>query len=191
MIDIETTGTDPAHNGMIQLSAVKFDINTRSVQPFPQFFDRCLRLPKNRYFEESCRTNFWGKRPQILREIQARAEDPRLVMDDFVKWVGFNNRGPVRFWSKPTTFDWSFIASYIREYDLPEVFHYRWAVDMNSFIRGLAQDPTVESNYIPFDGVAHNAIFDVLNQINQVFDARDKYRPAPAVLHGEVLHAGE
>jgi hypothetical protein len=175
MVDIETTGTVADSNSMIQLSAVKFDLATQSVQPFPEFFDRCLLQPKNRFFEEECRTKFWGKRPQIYNQIQARAEDPATVMRDFAQWVGFNNPKPVRFWSKPTTFDWSFVASYFRQYDVQNPFHYRWAIDMNSYIRGLAQDPTVESNYIPFQGEAHNAIFDVLNQINQVFDAVNKY----------------
>lgn len=175
MVDGETTGTDPNGNALVQLSAVKFDFATKSVQPYPQMFDRCLRMPQNRYFEENCRTNFWGKRPQIWSQIQARAEDPQLVMNDFVKWVGFDNPAPVRFWAKPITFDWSFVASYLRQYDIQQPFHYRWAIDMNSFIRGLAKDPTVESHYVPFQGEAHNALFDVLNQIDQVFKAVDKY----------------
>jgi oligoribonuclease (3'-5' exoribonuclease) len=175
MVDCETTGTDPDSNAMVQLSAVKFDLKTRSVTPFTQFFDRCLRMPKNRYMEEGCRTNFWGKRPQIWNKIQGRAEDPQLVMKDFFEWVGFQNPGPVRFWAKPVTFDFNFVASYARQYDLMNPFHYRWAIDMNSFIRGMANDPSVESHYLPFQGEAHNAIVDVLNQIDQVFKAADKY----------------
>jgi oligoribonuclease (3'-5' exoribonuclease) len=175
MVDIETTGTNPENCSMIQLSAVKFDLATQSVQPYTEFFDRCLLQPKNRYFEEDCRTNFWGKRPQIYKMISARAEDPATVMQDFVKWVGFDNPKPVRFWSKPITFDWGFIASYMRQYGLQNPFHYRWAMDMNTYIRGLAGDPTVESHYTAFQGEAHNAIMDVLNQINQVFEAVNKY----------------
>ncbi|MBC2806627.1 3'-5' exoribonuclease [Rhizobium ruizarguesonis] len=175
MVDTETTGTDHEHNSMIQLSAVKFDLATQSVQPFTEFFDRCLLQPKNRFFDEECRTNFWGKRPKIYHQIQARAEPPAVVMRDFVNWVGFNNPKPVRFWAKPTTFDWGFVTSYLRQYELENPFHYRWAMDMNSFIRGLAGDPTVESHYVAFQGEAHNAIMDVLNQINQVFEAVNKY----------------
>jgi oligoribonuclease (3'-5' exoribonuclease) len=175
MVDLETTGTNPEVNGMIQLSAVKFDLASQSVQPFPDFFDRCLKLPQNRYFEEGTR-QWWNKRHKVYQQINARAEDPQKVIGDFVKWVGFNNPKPVRFWSKPTTFDWGFVASYLRQYELQNPFHYRWAMDMNSYIRGLAQDPTVESHYVPFEGGdAHNAIFDVLNQINQVFEATNKY----------------
>lgn len=188
MVDCETTGTNPEVNGMIQLSAVKFDLATQSVQPFPEMFDRCLKLPPNRYFEEGTR-QWWNKRSDVYRDITNRAEDPAAVMKDFVSWVGLNNPKPVRFWAKPTTFDWGFVASYLRQYDLPQPFHYRWAMDMNSFIRGLAGDPTVESNYTPFTGTAHNALMDVLNQINQVFDAVGKY--APRVISGELLHAGE
>lgn len=175
MVDTETTGTDPDNNAMIQLSAVKFDLKTQSVQPYPQMFDRCLTMPKNRYWDESTR-QWWGKRPKVYQSIQMRAEDPAVVMKDFIDWVGFQNPGPVRFWAKPTTFDWSFVASYLRQFSLEQPFHYRYAVDMNSFIRGLANDPELESHYVPsLGGDAHNALFDVLNQINQVFEAVNKY----------------
>lgn len=174
MIDTETSGTNPEINGLLQISAVKFDYKTRSVQPYTDFFDRCLRLPKNRYWEEGTR-EWWGKRPQVLRGIMARGEDPQVVMKDFFDWVGYQNSAPVRFWAKPTTFEWGYFASYARQFDLQTPFHYRWATDMNSFIRGMAGDPSVESHYVPFEGEAHNAIFDVLNQINCLFDAGTKY----------------
>ena len=175
MVDCETTGTDPGGNAMIQLSAVKFDLKTKSVQPYPEMFDRCLRMPKDRYWDEGTR-QWWGKRPKVFNDIQLRAEDPRDVMKAFVDWVGFQNPGPVRFWAKPTTFDWSFVAAYLRKFDLENPFHYRYAIDMNSFIRGLANDATLESHYVPsLGGDTHNALFDVLNQINQVFEAVSKY----------------
>lgn len=175
MVDVETTGTNPEMNGMIQLAAVKFDLESRSVQPFPEMFDRALKLPANRFFDEGTR-QWWNKKSKVYQQIVARAEDPATVMRAFADWVGYQNPKPVRFWAKPTTFDWAFVASYFRQYDIQQPFHYRWAMDMNSFIRGLAKDPTVESNYTAsLGGDAHNAIYDVLNQINQVFDAVDKY----------------
>ena len=193
MVDVETTGTAPGTNAMIQLSAVRFDLATRSVQPFTEMFDRCLKIPNDRHWDDNTRA-WWGKQKRsVLQGIMARGEDPRTVMEDFVKWVGFQNPGQVRFWAKPVTFDWSFVADYVRKYDLMQPFHYRYAMDMNSFIRGLAQDHTLESHYVEFQGDAHNALMDVLNQINQVFDAVDKYgsRPPIPVLTGEVLHAGQ
>ncbi|WP_454287287.1 3'-5' exoribonuclease domain-containing protein [Rhizobium arsenicireducens] len=175
MIDTETTGTNPETNGMIQLSAVKFDLKTRTVQPFPSMFDRCMNVAPGRVFDAST-AQWWQKRRSVYDAIMARAEDPAVVMGDFVKWVGLNNPKPVRFWAKPVTFDWGFVASHLRQFDLPQPFHYRWAMDMNSYFRGLAGDVDLESHYTEaVGGDAHNALFDCLQQIDQIFSAEDKY----------------
>lgn len=175
MVDCETTGTNSHKHGMLQLSAVKFDIETRSVQPYPEMFDRCLQLPASRTWDAGT-AQWWQKKRRVYDEITARAEDPAIVIRDFAQWVGYQNPKPVRFWAKPTTFDWSFVASYFEEFGLPNPFHYRWATDMNTFIRGLAKDHTLESHYVPsLGGDAHNALYDNLNQINQVFEAMDTY----------------
>lgn len=168
MVDIETTGTSPDRHAMIQLSAVRFDLETGEVDP--DTFDRCLFIPPWRGWSESTRS-WWGKQKrEIIEEIFSRMEDPAVVLNDFRNWLA-PHVGLI-FWSKPTSFDFPFLSSYFNDYDLQNPFHYRYAQDVNTFIRarwhphGVIEPSPLEGN-----GDAHNAIFDCFDQINKVIHA--------------------
>lgn len=177
MIDIETTGTNPGKAAIIQIAAVRFNLKEQTIDT-ENMFNRCLRPAPLRYWDEDTRGWWMGKNRAVYQQIAAAAEEPGLVINDFVKWVNHSNmeREPIRFWAKPTTFDFTFIASYLEQYGLMNPFHFRYAVDMNSFIRGLACDPMAELNYRQFEGAAHNALIDVINQIANLFDAVNHHR---------------
>jgi len=177
MVDIETTGTDPDNNAMIQLAAVKFNLMTREVSS--DTFDKALTFAPQRFWDESTR-QWWSKMPEVYKSIVERSENPLYVLQDFSKWV--NSDQPVdetgegyRFWAKPTTFDWSFISSYYRQYGLPMPFHYRYARDLNSYMAGLKSNPQHPNIEIPFTGDEHNALWDCFHQIEQLFHAQDTY----------------
>lgn len=166
MIDLETTGLDHRSNAIIQLAAVKFDLLTGDVDT--NFFNRCLLPPVDRHWQEST-YQWWGKRVDTYRSIQARMEDHQKVMQDFIEWLGPEQ---LQFIGKPTHFDYVFLESYIKQYlNRPMPFHYRYATDMNSWIRGryFPNDPPDLYNLVPLDGTGHDAIFDVLHQIKTMF----------------------
>lgn len=174
MVDIETTGTRPEHTAMIQLAAVKFNLAERKLDT-SNMFNRCLRMPPGRYWDEGTR-EFWSKqKPHILRNIFARMEDPKLVMEDFAAWAGYSPEEPLRFWAKPTSFDFSFVSSYCDQFEVMNPFHFRFATDMNSFIRGLARDSSLATFKVDFQGDEHDGIFDAINQIDAVFKAVEHY----------------
>jgi DNA polymerase III alpha subunit (gram-positive type) len=175
MVDIETTGTQPEHTAIIQIAAVKFNLAERKLDT-ANMFNRCLLIPEGRFWDESTR-EWWGQQKRsILQEIYAKMEDPAKVMQDFGNWAGYSPTEPLRFWAKPTSFDYSFTQSYFRQFGVMNPFHFRYAVDMNSFIRGLARDSSVETFRNDFQGDAHNALFDVINQIDCVFKAMEHYQ---------------
>ena len=163
MIDVETTGTSPDHAGVIQISAIKFNLTDKSVDN--EFFDRCMWLPPGRFWEEDTRA-FWSKHPRVLNEIIGRQEEPHQVMKDLVAWVGYNG---ARLWAKPTTFEFPLLSSYFKQFDIQNPFHYRYCTDVQSYIFGRGQDIDDVSKAIPFEGDAHNALHDVLHQIRMVF----------------------
>lgn len=173
MVDTETTGVDPDRNAIIQLSGIKFNLAERKVGPM---FDRCpSRLPKRMWSDDT--REFWlSKNRPVYDSIIARSEPGLAVFTDFFRWVG-QDAAPegLRFWAKPVTFDWGFVASHMEQCDLPMPFHYRYARDMNSFMAGLngnADHPSVE-NEVPFPegGSLHNALHDAAWQIDQLFYA--------------------
>lgn len=175
MVDIETTGTRPDHAAIIQIAAVKFNLKEKKIDT-TSFFNRCLLIPPGRYWDEGTR-QWWGEQKRsILADIYARMEDPRVVMQALADWAGYSPIEPLRFWAKPTCFDYSFIASYFTQFDIMNPFHFRYSTDMNSFIRGLANDSAVTTFKTDFVGDAHDAIYDSLNQINALFLATEHYR---------------
>ena len=170
MVDVESTGLSFDHSAVIQIAAVKFNLKERTIG---EMFDRCLLIPGNRFWDEGAR-QFWMKKPEIFQSIQARMEPVKPVLDDFYAFARAESMDPI-MWGKPTHFDHSILSSYYREYGPQMPFHYRQANDMNSFMRGMyhpASPPPFEID-LPFDGPAHNALFDCIHQIKVLFHAVD------------------
>lgn len=175
MVDIETTGLSPDLSAVIQIAAVRFNLKERSVDS-SSMFNRCLAIPQRRFWDEGTRQWWSEQKRSVLMEIYAKMQDPKEVMQEFVDWVGYTPEVPHRFWAKPLSFDYPFIQSYLTQFNIPNPFHFRWATDQNSYIRGIANDVDVEQFKTgDFKGDAHNALFDVLNQIDTLFQASDFY----------------
>lgn len=175
MTDIETTGTRPDQNGMIQLSAIKFNFNTGEVSR--DVFDRCLAVPTSRTWCKKTQAEFWDKYPDILDGIKARMEDPEVVLLDFQSWlVKDEPEGGLRLWAKPISFEWPFIESYFTEYQLYNPLQYRFCRDVNTAIAMMHGTPAhvALEKEIPFVGQAHNALHDVAHQIKTVLVARKR-----------------
>lgn len=192
MVDLETTDTDPTRGAILQIAAVRFNLDERTVD-VEGMFDRCLRMPPWRRWSEPTR-EWWSRQdPAILGAILQRGEDPGTVVEAFIRWAEATPAGKaLRFWGKPTHFDFSFLSSYFHDFAWSNPFHYREATDMNSFLRGMYYPQGVPKLDIPFVGDAHNALFDVLNQIQTLFTHSD-HAHAPAgnvVLECELLPPG-
>ncbi len=180
MVDIETTGTTSFdHTAMIQLAAVKFSYGSEDV--CGDFFNASLSIPPNRFWDKG--TEAWWKKqkPHILQNIIATARPPEQVMREFHAWLlkdyPSNTDDGLRFWSKPTHFDFSFIASYFNQYGLQNPCHYRSARDLNSFMAGMAGagDTLNMEKQVAFHGDEHNALDDTLFQIKMLFAAKNRF----------------
>lgn len=174
MVDIESTGTNPDRHAIIQIAAVKFNPETREVDP--AVFNRCLFIPPWRSWDEDTK-HWWGKQMDVLRRIQSRMEDPNVVMNDFQTWVGPSQDQPYRMWAKPIHFEFPFLSSYFKDFQVYNPFHYRVARDCRSYMDGLHRKTPgnfIEEKNIPFEGDAHDALFDVFHQIKWVFANLEK-----------------
>lgn len=175
-VDIETSGTKPDRHGIIQIAAVRFDVASGEVGQ--TFFNESLLIPNWRSWEESTR-EWWGKQKrEILQDILSRARPAGEVMDEFATWVGYGNES--RFWSKPLSFDFPFVASYFADYGIHNPFDFRLAMDCRSYLHGLAYpDKFVSEKDLPFEGHEHNALFDVLHQIKWVLHNQQEFGNVP------------
>lgn len=166
MIDLETTGTQPETTNIIQIAAVRFNLETGEIDP--KFFNRCLYPSPNRFWDEGTR-DWWATMPDVLAGIYARMEPPARVMRDFVRWAEAGGA----LWAKPTSFEFPFLQSYCREFELTLPFHFRFTMDQNTFIRARhfpAKPPAYEKE-IEFIGDQHDAMADVFHQIKVVHAA--------------------
>jgi 3' exoribonuclease, RNase T-like len=170
MVDIETTGTDPAHAAIIQIAAVPFNIVTKEVCA-DNMFDRCLIPAPGRFWDESTR-QWWGKQPpHVLGGISSRMENPEQVIREFAAWIEGVNYGHVRLWAKPLSFEDPFLQSYFKQFDITYPFKYWKSMDLNSYIEGRGHDRSEFWETIEFEGDKHNALFDVLHQIKGALQA--------------------
>lgn len=180
MIDLETSGTEPNKSAIIQIAAVQFDYETGAIG---KTFDRCLWFPPGRYWDEDTR-EWWGKNPDILNRIFDQAEDPAVVVPAFAEWCRSVTMGmqPLRMWAKPISFEFPFLSSYFRQFGQENPFHFREAIDMQSFIRGTRQNPNAPAfdKEVPFVGDVHYAIDDCFHQILVTQHAKILFRPEVA-----------
>mgnify|MGYP001809646270 CR=1 FL=1 len=173
MVDLETTGLDPSNNAIIQIAAIRFDYQRREIGPI---FCRSLMIPYGRYWDEGTR-EWWAGMPNIYSRIMGTAGPAGMVFKDFQTWC--INTAPFsddqRLWAKPSHFEFPFLQSYARQFDAELPFHFRNVVDLNSFVRGMANDPGRKplDKDIPFQGEQHNAIDDAGHQIKVALMAKE------------------
>lgn len=168
IVDCETTGTDPYHNGMIQLAAIQFNYETEEIG---RVFNHSLRLPSNRYWSEDTR-RWWGQqRPGLLQEIMLKEEDPQEVIRGYFDFIGQAGR-PLRFWSRGS-FDFWFVQSYMDQYGLPMPHQFWAARDTRSYLAGLHGTPDEpKMQWVTAAGDAHNALRDNVVELKKLFSAK-------------------
>lgn len=168
MIDLETTGTAPEHTAIIQIAAVRFNLDTQAIDH--NFFNQCLAIPDTRRWDEDTR-QWWLKMRPVLEGIYSRMEQPAKVMGDFYWWLG----GPscqLRMWAKPLSFEYPFVQSYFKEFGPSMPLDFRKGRDLRSFIGGLNYPySSFDEKSVPFEGIPHDALFDTLHQVKVLFSA--------------------
>ncbi len=170
MVDVETTGLNPHTSAIIQLSAIKFNLDTREIGPV---FDRCPGPLPFRGWEDGTRAFWMGKNKPVFLQIVERQEPPIGVFKDFERYCSDGPDGGYRFWAKPSKFDWPLVESHMIQLGGVMPFNHRLSRDLNSFICGLrasAEHPNIE-NEVEFTGDKHNGLHDCAYQIELLFHA--------------------
>ena len=181
MADVETMGLNPHTDGLIQLSAIKFNMKTRAIG---SAFDRCPAPQPFRGWDESTREFWLGKNLEVYKSIIVRQEPPVPVYQAFQRFCTEGApEGGYRIWAKPSKFDWPFIESNMLQAGLSMPTAHWNSRDMNSFICGLmgqSERPNIEQ-YVPFQGDKHNGLHDCAYQIEVLFYALDRF------IHAELV----
>lgn len=177
MVDLETTHTMPDRGNILEIGAVKFNLETREIDH--NFFNRAMSPLPHRCWSESTRSWWMTQNQDVLRGIMLKMEHPTVVMRDFVDWAA--PAGSLRFWAKPAHFDYNFLSSYFTDLELPQMFSFRDANDMNTFLRSQYWPAPVPADNLAFVGDVHTGLMDSLHQIGVLFHHMDMLHPVEKV----------
>lgn len=165
MVDVETMGTRPDWNQMIQIAIVPFNHKTGEVSK--QVFNRCLEPSPYRNIDKE--TMAWWMRDKdrkaILHLINSRLDPIREVLSDLGKFVTDTPRTtPAVFWGNSPGFDWFFLSGYAKDHAVTFPFHYHNQRELKSYVCGVTGK---DWNDIakPERQFAHDALYDCLYQI--------------------------
>lgn len=166
MIDIETTGTDPAVNAIIQLAVRPFNLETGEIGE--EAFEVCMHIPKGRVWNQGC-ADWWTGDPDRKATLEYIAKNRQPWLDSMNKFKEFvreqSGQDPIgiRFWSC-RTMDWEFIQSYAYSYDWDTPFHFCNYREMNAYIggmTGLVDNKDINETRPERDeAMSHNAVYD-------------------------------
>lgn len=173
MVDFETLGLCPARNYAIQMCMVAFNLDTMEIGGHVEFgFD--IREPEVRHQCADQATLDWWKRQS--KEVMAGIEP--LMFDGVPTGVKLNatNRfildncdrdKPVRFWSRPATFDFRFASELWQNYQKDFLFHFTNCYDQMSYSVGkLGSRELYESLKPEKPERVHNARIDCYWQLD-------------------------
>ena len=165
MIDLETTSTDTKEAGILQLSAVTFDLGTGEIG---ETFNRNLTLPSSKRWSNST-AKWWSQKDRLIilkNQILVNQEDFRTVMQDLASFIRIN--GAEHFWSKPSHFDFNILDHYWREVGITNPLKYWKARDLRSFLLGLCFPEPIPNLVLRDSTLAHNALEDTLFQTREL-----------------------
>jgi DNA polymerase III epsilon subunit-like protein len=175
MIDVETMGTRPDRNQMIQLAVIPFNHKTGEVSS--RVFNRCLEPSEFRNIDKTT-MEWWLKdegRKAVLNRINSRLDPVREVLLAFTKFVIDTPREtPAVFWGNSPGFDWFFLSGYAKDYAVTFPFNYYNQRELKSYVCGMT-GLDWENVKKPERQFAHDALYDCAYQIaiiklNQVND---------------------
>lgn len=166
MCDIETTGTNPDRNHIIQICAVRFNLKTGEYDP--NLFEICLDQNTTPWRSQGRSTMTWWQDPErqpIYDSIIEKSLDSKLAIQAFANWLG---KERLVFWGNRNGFDYMFLQSYFADCGVPFPFNFWDSKDLLSYTEGLCNGANVsfiKKNSLEFVGQKHNAVDDTLHQL--------------------------
>ena len=182
MVDIETTGTRPDLNHIVEVAIVPFELIHTNVVISPEEYHLKFKLnsdQKHRQYDPSTMT-WWGKQnKQIADKVFSQFFNPEInnaqVLTQLAIFISHTTNGKARFWSKPNSFDYMFLQSLFKDFQIVFPFSYWNALDLSGFCSGLAylQQNTLDSKiYEPETrSLAHDSMGDCYFQLDWISNA--------------------
>lgn len=180
MVDLETTGTKPNLNHVVEISIVGFNLDTR---------ERDVGISVNLSKEQAGRgadqstLSWWAN--SVSREVRERvfknflnpeinnADELNKILD-YVLYSKSPYKKEAIMWAKPIHFDYMFLSSIFRENEVAMPFNYWSTIDMWSYCSALLNFDTEMYNSLkPERPDAHSSLADIHWQLDWLFKVKD------------------
>lgn len=184
MVDLETTGTRPDLNHVVEISIVAFD-------PITQ--ERDVGLTVNMGRNQANRVadpqtiGWWSGQPKEIKQSVFKnfldpAFDNLKALQELNDYV-LKHRDPFGkavFWSKPLHFDFMFLQSLYKDVGVYCPFPYYITLDMWSYCAGLLNfDRDLYEKLKPERTDAHSSLADCQWQLDWLFTVQNYVRAQP------------
>jgi hypothetical protein len=154
VVDIEADGPVPGQYSMLSLAAVA----TTPELEIGRFYRKLQALPGAG--QEPNTMRWWNTEPKAWEEVQTGAEDPSVVISDFVAWIESLDKQPI-FVASPIALDYSFVGWYLMRFAGRNPFSNEHnavrTLDIRSFISGKYG--------LTFDGSSRTQLPDRLTHV--------------------------
>lgn len=154
VVDIEADGPVPGQYSMLSLAAVA----TTPEAEIGRFYRKLRALPEA--VQEPNTMRWWNTEPKAWEEVQTGAEDPSVVISDFVAWVESLDKQLI-FVASPIALDYSFVGWYLMRFVGRNPFSNEHnavrTLDIRSFISGKYG--------LTFDNSSRNKLPDALTHV--------------------------
>lgn len=177
MVDVETTGFDPAKNAILELSAIPFypypesmDIYSTFQMNMPIPYGREWDLGTKRWHEENDTRAY-------RKWVRGELSNPYDVIGAFLTWWdlkihryidGEQKQIKAYFWAKNPHFDYRFVKSYIDLYGFFDPIKHNRVVDQHAFCAGIMFPHEYVVPDLPWYGDPHNSLHDCEHQVAQI-----------------------
>jgi DNA polymerase III alpha subunit (gram-positive type) len=109
IVDIETDGPVPGLHSMLSIGAVA----STADKQVGEFYRRIIPNPESKPDPDTM--EWWKKYPEAWQEATTDAQEPEVVMREFLEWVKSLGAKPV-FVAQPIEFDFTFVCWYLHRF---------------------------------------------------------------------------
>jgi 3' exoribonuclease, RNase T-like len=163
-IDIETDGPIPGDNSMLSLGAVAFSSDGVMLDTFYINLEEMDTAIAN---EDTLK--WWDKNQEAYQATRLNTVNPKLAIEQFVKWVDSHPGKPVVV-GYPVFFDYLFVYWYIKHFGIKSSLSFS-ALDIKTYASAMLKLPYREATkknmpkeWFSDDKHTHHALDDAIEQ---------------------------
>lgn len=170
MVDIESTGTSPDRNHVVEICIVPFNLISNVVHISPPEYHLKFKLNDQqlgRQYDQQTMI-WWSKQNKavadsVFSQFLNENIDNKQVLLQLAVFVSRITTSNTEFWSKPNSFDFMFLQSLFKDFQVIFPFKYYLAKDLAGFCSGISFIKHKTMNYRIYEPLERHGAHDSMN----------------------------